>query len=90
MKYTLIDNEDRSRYEYDINGEYAIAEYVKRDGKTYITHIEVPPDLQNQGIASSLTRDVFEDIEKSGDKLVPVCPYAIAYLKRHPEWQRIC
>lgn len=90
MQYELINNEQKNRYEYQIGDEVAIAEYIIRDNKIYIVHIEVPQDLQNQGIAAKLTEDVMRDIEKKGYKLVPVCPYAVVYVKRHPEWQKLC
>jgi predicted GNAT family acetyltransferase len=30
-----------------------------------------------------------ENIEGRELKLIPLCPFAAAYIKRHPEWNRV-
>lgn len=89
MGYTLIDNEDEKQYEFHIDNELAKIEYVKQPGKIYLTHTEVPESLEGKGIGSTLVRQVLDDIQEKGLKLIPLCPFVAAYLKRHPEYQAL-
>lgn len=86
--YELIDNKERKRYEFHVEGDYvAIIEYMKTPDSIYITHTEVPRAVQGQGVANRLTQKVLEDIDRQGMKVVPLCGFAAAYISRHPEWK---
>ncbi len=88
--FKLINNETQNRYEFHIDGSVPRIEYIlTKDNKIYLTHTEVPKELEGKGIASALVMQTLEDVEKSGRKLVPLCPYVAQYIKRHPEWKRI-
>lgn len=88
--HTLINNTAQLQYEYHIGDAVALAEYVRTPkGEIFLTHTEVPPSLQGQGIASALIGDVLADIDRQGLRVVPVCPFVSDYIRRHPEWQRI-
>ena len=90
MHYTLIDNTERKRFEYQLDDEHvAVVEYIKTKDKFYLTHTEVPKAFEGSGIASALVKDVLQEVERSGLPLMPLCPYVAAYLKRHPEWKRL-
>lgn len=88
-KYDLVDNDQAKRYEMEVDGHKAIVEYILAREKIYLTHTEVPKSLEGRGIGSMLVKAVLEDIEKRNLPLVPLCPFVAAYLKRHPEWQRL-
>lgn len=89
MDFQLIDNKERKRYQYQLEEGIALIEYIKTENKIYLTHTEVPKKYSGQGIASALAEDVLREVEKTGLKLVPLCPYIATYLKRHPEWKRL-
>ncbi|WP_222942395.1 GNAT family N-acetyltransferase [Arenibacter arenosicollis] len=89
MDYKLIDNTEAKQYEYHIDGVIAKIEYIKAKDKIYLTHTEVPKELEGKGVASSLVKQVLEDIETKGLTLVPMCPFVAAYIKRHPEWKKL-
>ena len=89
MEFKLKDNLERKRFEYQLEHGFAIVEYIKTQNKIYLTHTEVPTQYAGQGIASSLVADALAEVERSGLKLVPLCPYVAAYIKRHPEWKRL-
>ena len=55
----------------------------------YLTHTEVPRELEGKGIGSQLVEKTLQDIERQGLRLVPLCPFVAAYIKKHPEWRRI-
>lgn len=85
----LIDNKKGQRYEFHIEGLVPRIEYIRTKDKIYLTHTEVPIELEGKGIGSKLVRVALEDIEKQGIALVPMCPFVAAYIKEHPEWKRL-
>jgi predicted GNAT family acetyltransferase len=85
-KYVLKDNIERKRYEFDMEGPKPLIDYIKSNqGVIYLTHTEVPPRLQGQGVGQQLVKEILEDVERQGLKVVPSCPFVAAYMKRHPE-----
>jgi predicted GNAT family acetyltransferase len=81
----VTDNAARSRYELAQDGQTAFADYHRRDGKVVIPHVEAPPALRGTGAAGRLMEGVVADVRAKGEKLVPLCPYAAAWIQRHPE-----
>lgn len=88
--YKLTDNKDKKQYEFHIASFIPKIEYIKNNnGEIYLTHTEVPIELGGRGIGSELVKQVLEDIEKQGLRLVPLCPFVASYIQKHPEWKRI-
>ena len=90
MEYDLIDNEERKQYEIHIDNYIPRIEYIKAKGdKIFLTHTEVPRQLEGKGIGNALVKHVLEDIKLKGLTLVPLCPFVAMYIKRHPEWKSL-
>jgi predicted GNAT family acetyltransferase len=51
-----------------------------------ITHTLVPEAIGGRGVAADLTRAALETARANGWKVVPMCSYAVTYLRRHPEY----
>ena len=50
-KHTVIHNTAEKRYELDLGeGDMALLEYVPGKGLVVLTHTEVPPKYEGQGI----------------------------------------
>jgi predicted GNAT family acetyltransferase len=49
-------------------------------------HTEVPKELEGRGIGSALIRGVLDTARRQGLKVVPLCPFAKAYIEKHPEY----
>ena len=49
-------------------------------------HTEVPKELEGRGIGSTLIRGVLDAARKEGLKVNPLCPFAKAYIGKHPEY----
>ncbi len=86
MDFQLIDNKTNSQYEFHAGEFTPKIEYIKTGSKIFLTHTEVPMQLQGKGIGNILVSEVLEDIKQTGLSLVPLCPFVAAYIKRHPEW----
>lgn len=75
-----------SRYELDVDGTTAFANYWLAPGKVIITHTETPRALRSRGIASRLVRGALEQIRADGLKVVAGCGFVVDYLDKHPEF----
>ncbi len=63
-----------------------LADYSLMPGERHFVHTETDPAEQGKGYAAILMREALNDVrENSKDKVVPVCSYVVAYMKRHPE-----
>ncbi|MBZ0328117.1 MAG: N-acetyltransferase [Altibacter sp.] len=89
MDIKISENKDRKRFEMVVEGKTALIEYIRAENKMYLTHTEVPKELEGKGVASSMAKQVLQQIKDEGLFLVPLCPFIAAYLKRHPEWKEI-
>ena len=89
MSYTLIDNEEKKQYEFHIDGDIARIEYMKAQGKIFLTHTEVPAKFEGKGIGSALIKLALDDIQQKGLTLVPLCPFVAAYINHHPEYNTL-
>ena len=85
---TVRDNVEKHRFEIDLgDGSCAIAEYTLSAGKIMFTHTEVPPDHEGQGLGTLLIRTALASARERGLKVIPICPFFAAYMKKHSEEQ---
>ena len=80
------DNTTLSRFELDVEGGLAFANYRRAPGTVIITHTETPRALRGRGIASELVQGALELIRADGSKVVAGCGFVVDYLRRHPEF----
>lgn len=83
MRQTVIDNTDTSRFELDIDGQVAHADYRVDSDTLYIDYVEAPPALRGTGAAGRLMEGVMTAAAEKGYAVVPVCGYAAAWMRRH-------
>ena len=82
------DNPERHRFEIDLgDGTFAIAEYTLRPGKIMFTHTEVPEAHEGKGIGTTLMRFALGAARERGLKVIPICPFFAAYMRKHAEVQ---
>ena len=81
------DNPGRQRYELVLPEGLAYATYQQRGEVMAISHSEVPPEVEGRGIGSALVRGTLDDIRKRGLKVLPLCGFVAAYIRRHKEYQ---
>ncbi|AKQ46976.1 acetyltransferase [Rufibacter radiotolerans] len=87
MELDLKDNTAAHRFETTLEGHTAFITYKLRPGVITVLHTEVPPELEGRGVGSAMIKHVLEHIALENLKLVPLCPFMKAYLKKHPEYQ---
>jgi predicted GNAT family acetyltransferase len=79
---------DERRYELLVDGEPA-GELVYRDrgnGVLAFLHTEVDPDVRLRGLGSALVAGALDDVRARGLRIVPLCPFVDAYVRRNPEY----
>jgi predicted GNAT family acetyltransferase len=81
----VIDNTERSRFELTESGQIAFANYQRRNSVLVIPHVESPPPLRGTGTAARLMEGVLAIVRARGEKVIPTCSYAAAYMRRHKE-----
>ena len=85
MSVEVRDNPQHHRFEAEVDGHLAIADYRLGDGVITFTHTLVPPELEGRGVGSALVRAGLASARSRGLKVVPKCPFFAAWFQRHPE-----
>jgi hypothetical protein len=85
----ITDNKQQSRYELEVDGGTAVLQYMERDGALYLTHTEVPPEMEGQGIGGRIVKHVLDEARSRGVKVAPWCPFVRTYIERHPEYKAL-
>jgi uncharacterized protein len=80
------DNKAQSRFELDVEGAVAFANYRLTPSAVIITHTETPRALRGRGIASELVEGALGLIRADGRKVVAGCSFVVDYLRKHPEY----
>jgi predicted GNAT family acetyltransferase len=86
MAAAVRDNKALGRFELDVEGEVAFANYRLASSTVIITHTETPRALRGRGIASELVEGALELIRADGLKVIAGCGFVVDYLRKHPEF----
>ncbi|MBX3143012.1 MAG: N-acetyltransferase [Trueperaceae bacterium] len=78
---------ESKRYVAKVAGSDAEAFIDVMPGETawVFSHVEVAPALEGKRVASRMVQAALADIRSQGLAIMPLCPYVLAYLRRHPE-----
>lgn len=82
---SVRDNAALNRFELEIDGGMAFANYRRTATADIITHTETPRSLRGRGIASQLVKGALDLIRADGRKVVAGCSFVVDYLQKHPE-----
>ncbi len=64
-------------------GEAELAYTGPRSGVVTFIHTEVPPEARGGGVAETLARAGLAWARESGYWVRPVCPFVVAFMRRH-------
>ena len=83
----LEEGASKGRYVYRLGAEEAQMTFSKAGERLIIIdHTEVPDAFRGQGAGLRLVSRAVEDARAAGKKIIPLCPFANAQFRRHPEW----
>jgi uncharacterized protein len=54
-----------------------------------IDHTEVPDAMRGTGAGRALVERAVADAREAGKRILPLCPFAAAQFRRHPEWRDV-
>ncbi|MEV6149458.1 GNAT family N-acetyltransferase [Nonomuraea sp. NPDC052129] len=88
MPVEIVDNVAQSRFEILVDGTVAgFADYRLLPTKIVFTHTEVLPQHEGQGLAGKLVGHALDASRDTGLRVVPLCPYVVKYIERHPQYK---
>ncbi|HEX3388421.1 MAG TPA: GNAT family N-acetyltransferase [Streptosporangiaceae bacterium] len=76
---------DDSRFEYRAEGFVAELVYRRHGQRMVLLHTGVPETLEGHGVGGELVRAAVGYAATQGLTVVPACPFARAWLDRHPD-----
>lgn len=82
----IRDNRQANRYEFDVEGGTAFADYQMAPGVVTVKYTEVPAAMRGRGIGAKLSAAVLDHIRAEGLKVVPRCGYFAGFIREHPEY----
>ena len=83
---SVRDNKALSRFELDVDGGLAYANYRRTPSAVIITHTETPRAQRGQGVASELVKGALHLVRADGLKVIAGCSFVVDYLHKHPEF----
>lgn len=87
----LQESEGKGRYYLTApGGETAEMTFTKAGpSQIIIDHTEVPDAFRGQGVGLRLVTRAVDDARAAGKTIIPLCPFAAAQFRRHPEWRDV-
>ncbi|PZO01232.1 MAG: N-acetyltransferase [Hyphomicrobiales bacterium] len=89
LRGTVVENVAGSRFEMAFPGGHAFASFRRDGDRLIVTHVEVPSAFNGRGLGSLLVRGVFEMARASRRRVVPACPFAADWARRHPDFSDV-
>ena len=86
-EWEVVHDEARGRFEVALDGQTAEFDYYRRGDSMVITHTGVPRAWEGRGIAAAMTRAALDYARDNDLSVTPLCSYAAAYIRRHPEYR---
>jgi predicted GNAT family acetyltransferase len=88
---TREDKPTGGRYVARIPGKPEAEMTFSKAGETIIIidHTGVPDELGGMGVGKALVEYMVHDVRARRLKIIPLCPFTNATLRKHPEWQDI-
>lgn len=86
MEPEVVDVPERSRFELR-DGEELVGwlDYRPAGKSVILAHTEVADAHERKGLGGTLVRASLERLAAADRTAIPLCPFAAAYIQRHPE-----
>lgn len=84
---SVVHNTTAKRFEITLGRKTAYSKYLLAGDKIIIEHTEVPEVLEGRGLASRLVISALDYARAQNLKVLPICPFAKAFIGRHREYQ---
>ena len=81
---SVTDDRVRHRFELALDGGTAFLLYERTDDALRLIHTEVPAQLRGHHVGETLVEAALQSARSSGLRIVAVCPFVMAYMRKHP------
>jgi predicted GNAT family acetyltransferase len=81
----VVDSSTKNRFEISVNGETAFLLYSRTDDALTLIHTEVPTALRGLHLGERLVEAALQSARSVGLRIIAVCPFVKAYMRKHPE-----
>lgn len=87
-EFQLVNDAGARRYRLMLNNEeVGYSEYDPvAPASILIKHTQVLQRYEGKGFGSHLVRSMLDDIRAQGKTVIPICPYAMNYIRKHREY----
>jgi uncharacterized protein len=85
-KIEVVHNETENRFEVWIGEYLSKLDYMLNGDSIVMTHVGVPPELRGHAIAGKITQVALEYAKGKSLRVIPMCSYVAAYIKRNPQY----
>src|SRR3954463_16519303 len=83
----VVNNPQQLRYELWEGASLAgVIDYRVEPGAVVLVHTEVDPAFEGRGLGSRLVASALDDLRARGLKLIALCPFVTAFIRRHPDY----
>ena len=85
-KLEVTHNAEKYRFEAWIDNQLSKLDYLLDEDTIVMTHVGVYPEHRGQGVAGKLVEIALNYAEENSLRVIPMCPYVAAYIRRHPQY----
>ena len=79
----VSDNAAQGRFELEVDGHVAYLAYERTPNTLTLIHTEVPVEIRGRHIGDRLVEAALAIGRSEGRRIVVMCPFARAYMRRH-------
>ncbi len=84
MDTNVVDNVAGKRFDLTIDGQTAFLKYERTPDTLTLIHTEVPENLRGHHLGEALVKHALDAGRSEGLRIVALCPFVKAYLRKHP------
>jgi predicted GNAT family acetyltransferase len=81
----VVDDREHERFVLEVDGDEAELRYRAHGDRLVLVHTEVPEAFEGRGFGGMLVRAAVDRATRDGLTVVPLCSYAHAWLRKHPD-----
>lgn len=83
----IRENDELSRYEILVGDTVAgFTDYAMHGTQVDLIHTEVERGFEGKGLASTLIRELLDDVRRRGLEAMPYCPFVRKFIAAHDEY----
>jgi predicted GNAT family acetyltransferase len=86
---SVINNEEKSRYEIKLNDHWAYVDYRSRGDFFELMYIFVPVPFRGKGISEKLIKHVLDEQLAKNRKIKVYCSWIAGYIRSHPQYHAL-